>query len=124
MSGTNLRIAGVAALTINGAAWNVVGDLEYGPTTVTRETMKGQTQVEGYSEMPQQGSITANLRDQGSTTIFSLNQLTNATIIAQLANGKTVYGTPMWQVGEIAVNTQEGSFKITFEGPSVIEQVA
>jgi hypothetical protein len=124
MSGSNLRLAGVAALTIDGAPWNVVGDLEYSPTTVIRETLKGQTQVEGYSEMPQQGSITANLRDQGGTTVASLNALTNSTIIAQLANGKTVYGAPMWQVGEIAVNTQEGTFKVTFEGPEVIESIA
>jgi hypothetical protein len=124
MSGSNMRIAGVVAFTINGATWNVVGDLEYSPTTVIRETVKGQSAVEGYSEMPQQGSVSANLRDQGGTTVYSLNQLTNATIIAQLANGKTVYATPMWQTGEIAVNTQEASFKITFEGPSVIEDVA
>ncbi|HEX3984577.1 MAG TPA: phage tail tube protein [Acidisoma sp.] len=124
MSGTNLRLAGVAALTIDGAPWNVVGDLEYSPTVVTRETIKGQTQVEGYSEMPQQGSISANLRDQGGTTVNSLNLMTNVTVIAQLANGKTVYGDAMWQVGEIAVNSQEGTFKITFEGASVIESVA
>src|SRR5579875_3037520 len=109
MSGSNMRLAGVVAFTINGATWNVVGDLEYSPTTVLRETIKGQSAVEGYSEMPQEGSISANLRDQGGTTVYSLNQLANATIIAQLANGKTVYGTPMWQVGEIDVNTQEGS---------------
>jgi Phage tail tube protein len=122
MSGS--RLAGVVAFTINGAAWNVVGDLEYAPTTVVRETLKGQSAVEGYSEMPTQGYISANLRDQGSTTIASLNALTNATVIAQLANGKTIYATPLWQVGELGVNTQEGTFALRLEGPSVIEDVA
>ena len=108
-------------MTIDGDAWDVVGDLEYSPTTVARETLKGQTAVEGYSEMPQQGSMSARLRDRADETVYSLNGKTTSTIIAQLANGKTVYGYGLWQTGEIAVNTQEATFTIRFEGPSVVE---
>lgn len=122
MSGT--RLAGVAAFTIDGATWNVVGELEYSPTTVVRETLKGQSAVEGYSEMPTQGYISATLRDQGGASIAALNGITASTIIAQLANGKTIYATPMWQVGELAVNTQEATFSLRLEGPSVIEETA
>lgn len=122
MSGsTSRRLAGVAAMTIDGDAWDVVSELEYSPSTVTRETMKGQTAVEGYSEMPQQGYMSMTLRDRSDETVYSLNQKTNATIVAQLANGKTVYGAGMWQTGEIGVNTQEGTFSIKFEGASVVE---
>ena len=122
MSGTTKgRLAGVVAMTIDGDAWDVVGDLEYSPSTVARETLKGQTAVEGYSEMPMQGYLSMNLRDRPDETVFSLNTKTNSTIIAQLANGKTVYGYGMWQTGEIGVNTQEGSFSIRFESPAVVE---
>lgn len=122
MSGsTSRRLAGVAALTIDGDAWDIVGDLEYSPSTVTRETVKGQTAVEGYSEMPQQGYMSMNLRDRADATVYALNVKTNATIIAQLANGKTVYGYGMWQTGEIGVRTQEGSFAVRFESPTVVE---
>jgi hypothetical protein len=122
MSGTtSRRLAGVASLTIDGDAWDIVGDLEYGISTPERETLKGQTQVEGYSEMPRQGYMSARLRDRSDETVTSLGQKINSTIIALLANGKTVYGYNMWQTGEIGVNTQEGMFTIRFEGPSVQE---
>jgi hypothetical protein len=121
MSGTSRRLAGVASFTIDGDPWDEVGDLEYSPSTVTRETLKGQTAVEGFSEMPQQGYISANLRDRPDETVYSLNGITSSTIVAILANGKTVYGTGMWQTGEIGVRTQEASFSIRFESDSVTE---
>jgi hypothetical protein len=122
MSGsTNRRLAGLASITIDGDCWDVAGDLEYSPSTVSRETLKGQTAVEGYSEMPQQGYMSMRLRDRADETVYSLNGKTASTIIAQLANGKTVYGYGLWQTGEIGVNTQEATFTIRFEGPSVVE---
>jgi hypothetical protein len=122
MSGTtSRRLAGVASVTIDGDAWDVVGDLEYSPQPVTRETLKGQTAVEGYSEMPNQCYMSMRLRDRADEPVYNLNTKTNSTVIAQLANGKTVYGYNMWQVGEIGVNTQEGTFTVRFEGLSVQE---
>ena len=115
------RLAGVVAATIDGDAWDVVGDAEYDPTTVRRETLSGQTAVEGYSEMPKAGFISFTLRDRPDEAVFSLNQKTNSTIIMQLANGKTVYGYGMWQTGEIGVATAEGTFSIRFESPAVVE---
>lgn len=123
MSGTltSRRLAGVVSFTIDGQAWDVVGDCEYSPSVVTRETLAGQSRVEGFSEMPRQGYISANLRDRGDATVLSLNQVTSSTIVVQLANGKTVFGYGMWQVGEIGVRTQEGSFSIRFESDNVAE---
>ncbi len=125
MSGTRTtkRLAGVASITIDGDAWDIVGDLEYSPTTVTRETLKGQTAVEGYSEMPMEGFISMRLRDRADATVYSLNGKTSTQIIAQLANGKTVYGYGMWQVGELGVNTQEATFSIRFESGEVVESL-
>lgn len=124
MSGTRGRLAGVANITIDGDSWDAVGDLAYSPSTVVREMLKGQSAVAGYSEMPQQGFFSMTLRDRPDATVYSLASKTSATIQAQLANGKTVYGANMVQVGEIEVRTQEGSFAIRFEGTSVVESTA
>lgn len=122
MSGsTSRRLAGIVSFTIDSDTWDVVGDAEYGTSNIARETMKGQSRVEGFSEMPTQGYISAKLRDRSDETVFSLNAKTNATIIVQGANGKTVYGAGMWQTGEISVNTQEASFSIRFESDNVQE---
>ena len=124
MSGTTgRRLAGIASMTINGDAWNVVGDLVWQPTLVQRETLKGQTTVEGYSEMPMQGMIGAKLRDRADASVQALNGLGDATIVVIQANGKPVFGDQMWctEVGE--VNTQEGTFSVKFEGGTVTEGV-
>lgn len=110
------QLAGVASLTIDGDVWDVSGDLEYDPASVTREMMIGQSGVAGHKVMPKAGSISATLFDRSDATVFSLNQKDNATIVAVLANGKTVYGSGMVQTGEIAVRTAEGTFSVKFEG--------
>ncbi len=123
MSGTlSRRLAGVASVTINSEAWDAVGDVTYQPSGFTRETLKGQTAVEGYSEMPAAGSISMSLRDRGDGAVAALSDLSNASVIVQAANGKTIYGYGMWRVGEPPeVKTQDGTFTIKFEGPDVTE---
>ena len=124
MSGTtSRRLAGIASMTIDGDPWDVVSDLTWTSVNVIRETMKGQTAVEGYSEMPSQSHIGATLRDRSDASIASFNDMTSVTILVTQANGKQIYGANMWctEVGE--VRTQEGTFSVRFEGTSVTEQV-
>lgn len=121
MSGTFGRLAGIATLTINGDSFDVVSDLEWSTVRVTREVLKGQTRVEGYSEMPTECFISARLRDRSDYAIQDLNGLTDATIVVQQANGKTILGDQMFQSGELTVNTQEGTFNVRFIGPEVTE---
>jgi hypothetical protein len=118
---TAQRLAGIATMSIDGDPWDVVGDLAWQTTKVQRETLKGQTAVEGFSEMPMQGMISARLRDRPDETVQSLNFKTNSTIVVIQANGKTIQGYNMWSVEVGEVNTQEGTFTIKFEGADVDE---
>ncbi|GBQ08011.1 phage tail tube protein [Saccharibacter floricola] len=115
-------LAGWASFTINGEVWNVVGDLEYRPSGMTNETLKGQSAVEGFGQMPVEGEISANIRDRDDKRIADLQGASGFTIIAELANGKVVTGSDMWQVENLTVSTQESTFKLTFHGTSVIEE--
>ena len=126
MSGsTNSRLAGVIALTLDGETWSVQGDAEYSPSLVKRSTLVGQSGVDGYSEMPGVPYFAANFRISASQPIASLNAKVNSVLVAQLANGATLFGQPMWQVGDdLPVNTQEGTVHVRFEGPSLIEDMA
>ncbi len=121
MSGTitSQRLAGLVSLTIDGQAWDVAADFAYNPSTVKRETIKGQSRVEGYSEMPEAGYISATLRDRGNTTVATFNAMTNSTIVAQLANGKTIMGSAMWCVESEEVRTQEATFAVRWDGDVV-----
>lgn len=124
MSGTNSRrLAGLASMTIDGDTWDIVSDLAYKSNGIARETLKGQTRVEGYSEMPAECYISATLRDRGDTPVSTLNGKNNCTVVCLLANGKTVYGSGMWQTGDIEVRTQEATFTVRFDGNTVLESV-
>lgn len=117
-----LRLAGIASVTIDGVAYSIVGEGTYRPSTNTRETLKGQSGVHGYSEMPNAGKISWKGRDSSDVVIAALNDATNATVVLSLANGKTIIGRNMWRVGEsIEVNTEDGSFSVEFEGVDVVE---
>lgn len=118
---TSQRRAGIASLTIDGTAYDVSGDLAYLPSTVKRETLTGQSGVQGYSEMPVAPYISATIRDAGGLTVQDFNQMTSVSLVLVLANGKTVYGDGMWNTECEEVKTQEATFSIKFEGYNVTE---
>ena len=124
-SGTPLvggKRAGVIALTVDGDAIDVASDFEYDPNVVKRESMVGQSGYQGYSETPKVGSIKFTARDAGNMTVAMWMAKTSSTIIAQLANGKQVSADGIVCIECGGVKTAEGTFELTFEGPSVIEQ--
>lgn len=115
------RRAGVASMTIDGEAVDVASDLAYDPSTVKRESLPGQSGIQGFSEMPKTGTMGCKIRDSGSMTVATFNAKTNSTIVAILANGKTVYGDGMWCTDVSEVTTAEATFDVKFEGISVVE---
>jgi Phage tail tube protein len=125
MSGSTSRLlAGIASITIDGDAFDVVDALVWNPSNVKRETLKGQTRVEGFSEMPEAGYIAGTLRDNGAFQYQAFNQMQDSTIVIEQANGKIIYGSPMWCVESQEVKTMDGTFMVRFEGPNVTEQLA
>ena len=121
MADTTNRLAGIAYLSVDGQSYMLSGDLAYNPSTVTRETATGQDGVHGYIEKPHAGYISGTLRDAGGLTVASFNAMTNVTVTAELANGKTVVGRNMWTVDAQEVKTAEGTFDVKWEGLSVEE---
>lgn len=116
------RIAGVASVTIDGRAYSIAGEGTYRTSSPTRETLKGQDGVHGYSEMPGAGKISWKGRDSGAVSMGALNAASNVTVVLSLANGKIVIGRNMWRTGEPAeVNTEDGTFSIEFESDDVTE---
>jgi hypothetical protein len=121
MSDNTNRLAGIAYLTVDGQSYMLSGELSYGVSTVKRETLAGQDRVHGYSETPVAGFISGTLRDSGSLTVADFNAMTNVTVVAELANGKTIIGRNMWSVEAQEVKTQEGTFEVRWESFSVQE---
>lgn len=119
--GTANFIAGIAYLYIDGAPYNVVGDAAYSVSSVTRETKVGIDGVHGFSETPRPGYISATLRDSGSLTVASLSQMTNSTVVLQLANGKSVMARNAWTVEAQEVKAAEATLDVRWESIQVTE---
>ncbi|WP_087723406.1 phage tail tube protein [Pandoraea sp. PE-S2T-3] len=121
MAGNPNRLAGTASITVSGTNYLLVGDFEYNPSKVTRETLSGMDGVHGFSEKPRPGSISGTLRDAGSLTVADLNSMDNETVVVQLANGKTIIGRNMWTVEDQTVKSTDATLEVKWEGPQVSE---
>lgn len=115
------RLAGVAYVTVDGTTYMLSGDLSYQVSRVDRKTLVGQDAVHGYSETPVAGHIKATLRDSAGLSVADLNAMTNATVVCELANGKTIMGRNMWTVDTQEVKTSEATVEVTWESASVEE---
>ncbi len=115
-SNTN-RLAGTAYLSVDGQTYMLAGDFEYNPSLVTRETLTGQDTVHGYSEKPIAPHISCTLRDSGGLSVASLNAMTDVTVVAELANGKTIIGRNMWTVEAQTSKSTDATIEVKWEGP-------
>ncbi len=121
MGDTSNRLAGTASVTTNGVTIMVAGQFKYSPSTVKRETLTGMDRVHGYKEKPSAPYISCQLRDSGGTTVADFNDMTDVTVVAELANGKTIIGTGMWTVESQEVDSEDAVFDVRWESFSVVE---
>jgi len=116
------RLAGTAFLSVDGFSYMLAGDFEYSPSQVSRETLVGMDTVHGYSEKPAAGHISGTLRDSGGLSVASLNAMTDVSVVAELANGKTIVGRNMWTIDTQTAKSADGTIEVKWEGLAVTEQ--
>ena len=121
MGDTSNRLAGTVSVTTNGVTIMVAGQFKYSPSTVKRETLTGMDRVHGYKEKPSAPYISCQVRDSGGTTVADFNDMTDVTVVAELANGKTIIGTGMWTVESQEVDSEDAVFDVRWESFSVME---
>jgi len=116
MANTSNRVGGTAFVAVDGVSYALTGELEYNPSSVTRESAIGQDGVHGYIEKPMAPHISATLRDMNGLSVAGLNAMTNNTVTVQLANGKLVIGRNMWTVEDQTSKSTEGTVEVKWEG--------
>jgi len=121
MGDTTNRLAGTCYLTVDGVSFMLVGDFSYKVSGVTRESLVGQDYVHGYSEKPGQGVISGTIRDSNGLSLADINAMTNVTVMAELANGKTIIGRNMWTIEQPEAKAADATLEVKWEGPSVTE---
>ncbi|WP_242183084.1 phage tail tube protein [Sphingomonas sp. CARO-RG-8B-R24-01] len=115
-------LAGTCYLTLDGKSVSLVGEFAYRPTQTTNETLKGMDGIHGFKSSPEAGMIKGKLRDTGAISIQDLGNAVNITVVAVLANGKTIVGRNMWRVGEpLEADADDATVSVQWESADVRE---
>jgi Phage tail tube protein len=123
ISSTARRIAGDSKIAINGTYYDFE-EASYDSCSELRETLKALNCVPGYKSTPIAGYIDITMYDNGGYDTASLNAMSNVNITVELANGKGIIFTGVWQVGPINPKNSTGTFDIRFEGDLVFSQLS
>lgn len=118
----NIR-SGIVYIRVNGVQVTIAGeDIEIDPGLDASEPLIGMDRSLGYKSTPRPASISFSARDHDELEVGPLLRTENATVTAEMLNGKTWVLRNARQVGEGTVNPVEATIALRFLGPSIEEQ--
>jgi Phage tail tube protein len=115
------RIAGIAYLRVDGDLYPLRGNFTVSPSAVERQGIAGQDYVHGYSELPRVPFIEGDVSLVPTLSMDAVEQVTNSTVTAELANGRVYVLREAWCRSALELNSREGQVRIRFEGVSCTE---
>jgi hypothetical protein len=111
-----MRIAGTAYFKVDGEQFSLGGSMSYGVNKFTRESKAGLSGVVGYTETPHIPFVEGEFFMTSEIPTAKVESITNATITAELNNGKTILLRNAWTTGDVEVDAAAGTATIRFEG--------
>lgn len=115
------RIAGIAYLRVDGNQYPLRGNFTVSPSPTERSGIAGQDYVHGYSELPRVPFIEGDVSLHPDLSVDSVQAVVNATVTAELANGKVYVLRNAWCKSALELNTHDGQMRVRFEGDSCDE---
>jgi len=109
-------MAGTAYIMYDGNQLPLRGNLTVSGTPVERTGIAGQDGIHGYQELPRVPYIECDVSTIPGLLIETLEAITDATITADLINGRSYVLQNAWTKGPIDINTHDGQFRIRWEG--------
>jgi len=110
------RFAGIAYVYQNGQQLPLKGNFTISPSRIERTGIAGQDRVHGYSEMPRVPYIEGDISMTDELSIEELENITDATITTELANGRIYVLQEAWTKSAFELNTAEGTVRVRWEG--------
>src|SRR6516165_9072436 len=113
------RVAGIVNFAVDGNPMAVRGNCTISPSSVERTMLAGQDGIHGYQELPRVPYIEADISTVPNFDIRVLDNQTDITVVAQLANGW------YWQMSDaickagLEQNTRDGQARVRWEGYAV-----
>ena len=115
------RIGGIATVTVSGRVFPLRGSFTVSPSAVERQGIPVQDGVHGYTENPRVPYIEGNISLPPEVSIEDLDGMTNETVQADLANGRSYVLREAWTRSAHEIDTKEGQAKVRWEGISCRE---
>lgn len=110
------RIGGIAWLKVDGRQYPLRGSFTVSPAPTERTGIAGQDYVHGYTEIPRVPFIEGDVSTTPEVSLDTLQDVKNATVQAELANGKKYVLRNAWIKSAGDINTREGMIHVRFEG--------
>ena len=110
------RIGGTIFFKADGVQYKAKGNWTYNLGNPKREQIVGADGVHGYSEKPQVPMIEGAITDDATLDVSLLQNLVDADVILELANGKTVAMDRSAYTADGDITTDEGEIQVRFEG--------
>lgn len=118
------RIGGTLYLTIDGQQYSPRGNWSVTPSSVKREGVAGQTQVDGYTETPVVPGCKGDLSMVPGLSLAALQAITNSTLTLALANGTTFVLAGAFSLPPFEADTADGKVGVAFGCVTCDELVA
>ena len=122
MPDTGVR-GGIIKWKANGRQYAAKGDFTYSLGLPKLEAIVGSDGIHGPKSMPQIAFIAGKTTDFYDLDLKDLVTLRNATVILELANGKSVLLREAWYADTGEVSTAEGEIPVRFESESEGEEI-
>ncbi len=110
------RIAGTAYVKADGVQYTLAGRLTVSPSNTEREGLAGLSGPAGYKETPRIPFVEGDVHTTADLKIADLEQITDATIKVELANGKIYLLREAWCTSALEIDASEGTVGVRFEG--------
>jgi Phage tail tube protein len=111
-----IKFAGTATVKVDGSQIPLRGNLTISPNSLERNMIAGQDFIHGFQELPRVPYIELDFSTLPSVSVEQLEQQVNATVLAQLANGKQYSLTEATCKGGIELNARDGQGRVRWEG--------
>ncbi len=115
------RLGGIIKFKIDGELYPAKGSFEYSLGTEKREEIIGADGVHGFKTTPQVAYISGSITDFKELDIQKFFEIEDATVILELANGKTIVLREATYAGDAKASSEEGEIEVRFIGTSAEE---
>ncbi|PCJ68202.1 MAG: phage tail protein [Rhodobiaceae bacterium] len=115
------KIGGTAFIAYDGNQLQLAGDMTVSPDDVEREGKAGLSGVAGFTETNRVPFIEGTFFTVPELSITEISEITDATVTAELGNGRSYVLRNAWVAGTRELNVADGTVGIKFEGVSCKE---